>query len=355
MNLLFRQRQITGLLAIVPANERSFVAEMANFDFPPARSLKLKQTMGYDRHRLVEGEVCVSDLACFGMQSLLASGRLHRDECDALVVVTQSPDYFMPPTSSVIQGRLGLKTDMLCLDISQGCAGFIIGLIQAYLLLDQPAIRKVVLINADVLSRKVSPKDRNSYPLIGDAASIAIVERSEDPSPIFASVRTDGSRREALIIPAGGFRLPSSPATAVMEDDGEHNFRARDHLRMDGSAVFNFVQTEVPPMIEELLAAAGLPAAEVDVFLFHQPNRFMLHKLADRMNVPHDKMPANVVELFGNSSGVTIPIALAHNLAERVLHESMSACLAGFGTGLTWASMFMTLGPLAFCDLIEFP
>jgi 3-oxoacyl-[acyl-carrier-protein] synthase III len=354
MNLIFSHRKIGGLLAVVPANERSFVDEMANFNFPPARSLKLKQVMGYDKHRIVDGPVCASDLACFGMEHLFATGKLGRDECDALIVVTQSPDYFLPPTSSVIQGRLGLKPDMFCLDINQGCAGFLVGLYQAFALLEQPAVRKVALINVDVLSRKTSPRDRNSYPLVGDAASIAIVERTEDPAPIHANLKMDGTRCEALMIPAGGFRMPCSPETAVPEDDGENNFRAKDNLRMDGTAVFNFVQVEVPQMIRDLLQTAQVDMEAVDYFLFHQPNRFMLQKLADQMKVPYEKMPSNIVEHYGNSSGVTIPMAIVHNLRERLLAGSIHACLAGFGVGLTWSSMLMRLGPLDFCEMVDY-
>jgi 3-oxoacyl-[acyl-carrier-protein] synthase-3 len=354
MNLIFSHRRISGLLAVVPANERSFVDEMANFNSPPARSLKLMKVMGYDKHRIVDGPVCASDLACFGMEHLFASGKLGRDDFDALIVVTQSPDYLMPATSSVIQGRLGLKHDMFCLDINQGCAGFLIGLFQAFSLLEQPAVRKVALINVDVLSRKTSSRDRNSYPLVGDAASIAIVEGSEDPTPIHANLKMDGTRREALMIPAGGFRLPCSPETAVLEDDGENNFRAKDNLRMDGTAVFNFVQVEVPPMIRELLQTAEVELAAVDYFLFHQPNRFMLQKLADQLKVPYEKMPNNIVEHYGNSSGVTIPMAIVHNLRERLLGGSIQACLAGFGVGLTWSSMLLRLGPLDFCELIGY-
>jgi len=354
MNFIFGNRKITGLLAVVPAYERSFLDEMANFNFSPARSLKLKEVMGYDKHRIVDGAVCASDLACFGMDHLFRNGLLDRDGFDALILVTQSPDYFMPPTSCVVQGRLGLKRDMLCMDINQGCAGFLIGLIQAFLLLDQPAVRKVVLINADVLSRKVSPRDRNSYPLIGDAASIAVVERSDDPAPVYANLYMDGGRRGVLTIPAGGFRLPSSPETALLEDDGENNFRAKDNLYMDGSAVFNFVQLEVPPLVEELLRTAGARTQDVDYFLFHQPNRFMLQKLADRMEVPYEKMPSNIVGKYGNSSGVSIPMAIADNLRERLLGDTIRACLAGFGVGLTWSSMLMRLGPFEFCELIEF-
>jgi 3-oxoacyl-[acyl-carrier-protein] synthase-3 len=355
MNFQFTNRTISGLLTVVPANERSFVEEMENFNFPRARSLKLQQVMGYDKHRLVKGDVCSSDLAVFGFEHLFAEQLLGRDDFDALIVVTQSPDYLMPPTSSVIQGRLGLKHDLFCLDINQGCAGFVIGVINGFMLLSQPAIRKVALVNVDVMSRKVSLKDRNSYPLIGDACSIAILERSDDSATIHANLKMDGVRREALMIPAGGFRLPSTAETARLEEDSEGNQRAKDNLRMDGSAVFNFVQTEVPPMIDALLATAGATLEDVDYFLFHQPNRFMLEKLADKMKVPYAKMPSNVVEHFGNSSGVTVPMALAFNLGDRIVTESIRACLAGFGVGLTWASMLMQLGPFDFCRMVEYP
>jgi 3-oxoacyl-[acyl-carrier-protein] synthase III len=355
VNFRFRGKRLSGLLTVVPANEATFLEEMKNFDFPIQRSLKLKEVMGYDRHRLVEPDVCVSDLAVFGLEHLIAQRLLDPQEIGALILVTQTPDHLMPPTSSIIQGRLALGRDMLCLDINQGCAGFVVGLIQAFMLLEQPAIGKVVLVNADVLSRKTSPKDRNSYPLIGDAASIAVIERGEPDAVIHANLKMDGTRNEALIIPAGGMRMPSTAATAVMEDVGDRNLRAKDHLRMEGSAVFNFVQTEVPPMIDELLAAAAAPLDSIDWFLFHQPNRFMLQKLAEKMRVSPDKMPSNIVERFGNSSGVTIPMAMVANLAERLRTEQFTACLAGFGVGLTWGSMLLPLGPLRFCESKDYP
>ena len=355
MNFTFRRKRISGLLAVVPAHERSFLVEMRNFNFPESRSRKLMAVMGYDKHRLAEPGVCVSDLAVFGMQHLFDRGLLDPDGFDALILVTQCPDHFMPPTSNIIQGSLGLKHDLFCLDINQGCAGFVIGLIQAFLLLAQESIRKVVLINADVMSRKTSPKDRNSYPLIGDAASIAVIERDTADTVIHANLKMDGTRNEALMIPAGGFRMPSTHETAAMEDAGDGNFRAKDNLRMDGSAVFNFVQTEVPPMIEELFEFAGVSDADIDYCAFHQPNRFMLQKLADKMGVPYEKMPMNVVERFGNSSGVTIPTAITCSLVEPLLRSTLKLCLAGFGVGLTWSSMLMQLGALDFCEMIDYP
>lgn len=355
MNFTFRRKRIAGIYVVLPANERSFLEEMKNYQAPAARSLKLKEVMGYDKRRLVEPGVCVSDLALFGLQKMFVRGWLHPGEIDALLLVTNTPDYIAPPTSNIIQGKLGLKQDMLCLDISQACAGFVIGLMQAFMLLEQESVRKVVLINADVLSRKASPKDRNIYPLIGDAATLTVIERDPEESVLHASLKMDGARGEALIIPAGGMRLPCSPETAVLQDVGDNNFRAKDHLFMDGSAIFNFVQTEVPPLIEELLKWAGTPIEAVEYFLCHQPNRFMLQKLADKMKIPYAKMPNNVVEHFGNSSGATIPIAIALNLAREVTDGHRRVCLAGFGGGLTWSAMLMRLGGLAFCEMVDYP
>ena len=268
MNFVFQDKALTGLLLVVPANERRFVDEMKQFNFPETRSLKLKEVMGYDRHRVVEGNVCVSDLVVRGFEHLFERGLLERDGIDALVLVTQCPDHFVPPTSSVIQGRLKLKQDMLCLDINQGCAGFLIGLMQAFLLLEQPSIRRVALVTADVLSRKVSPRDRNSFPLVGDAAGIVVVERRAGGGPIHANLKMDGTRSQTLSVPAGGFRMPSSGATAVLEDGGDNNLRALDHLRMEGSEVFNFVMMEVPRWWRSCSPRLALPASRWTIFSF---------------------------------------------------------------------------------------
>ncbi len=354
MNFKFRNKRVAGMLTVFPVCERKFVDDMRNFDFSEAQSRKLQKVMGYDRHRLVEEGTCTSDLIVFGLEYLFAKGVLDRDGFDVLIVVTQSPDYFMPPTSNVVQGRLNLKHDMLCIDICQGCAGFLVGLIQAFALLEQDSVKRVVLVNADILSRKVSPRDRNSYPLIGDAAAITIVENEENGSDIHANLKMDGTRREALIIPAGGFKLPSSPETAVMEDAGDSNYRSKDNLKMDGTAIFTFVQSEVPPMVDSLLEFAGVAKDDVDYYMFHQPNRFMLQKLADKMKVPRDKMPSNIVEKFGNSSGVTIPAVIAYNLGEQLVAGRYSICLAGFGVGLTWSSMLIEMGDMGFCRTIDY-
>lgn len=354
MNFRFRDKRIAGVLTVLPPHERTFLEDMKSFDLSEARALKLKAVMGYDRHRLAGTETCVSDLCVYALEYLFANRILERDGFDALILVTQSPDYVLPATSNVIQGRLNLKHDLFCIDINQGCAGFVVGMLQALMLLEQESVGRVVLLNADVLSHRVSPRDKNSYPLTGDAAAVTIVEKAPGAPPIFANLKMDGTRHDALMIPAGGFRLPSSPETAQIREAAENNWRALDHLTMNGTAVFNFVQNEVPPLIEELLTTAGVSRDAVDSFVFHQPNRFMLEKLADRLEVPREKVPSNIVEHFGNASGVTIPTNLTFNHGATLEERSMTLCFAGFGVGLTWAAMLMEVGPLAFCDTIDY-
>jgi len=354
MNLTFRNKKITGILTVLPAKEVKFEDEMENYNFSAAKSLKLKMAMGYNTHRIVENGVTVSDLCVYGLNYLFEKGLLKKEEIDALILVTQSPEYFMPPTSNVIQGKLGLKQDMICLDINQGCAGFEIGLFQAFMFLEQEEINKVVLLNADLISQKVSKRDRNSNPLVGDGASVTIVEKSEKENTIFANVKMDGTAFDALIIPAGGFKTPSTPETAEMHEDASGNFRSLDNLVMKGDDVFNFVQREVPPMIEQLLEKANFTKEDVDYYMFHQPNKFMLNKLADKLCVPREKMPSNIVENFGNASGVSIPTAITFNLGARLTRESFLMCLAGFGVGLTWASILMRVENLAFNEIINY-
>lgn len=354
MNLKFYNKKISGILTILPSNEIKFDDDLDNYNFSHAKSLKLKMTMGYGARRVVTNSVCVSDLCVFGLNYLFDEKLLKKEEIDALVLITQSPDYIMPPTSNVIQGLLGLKQDMICMDINQGCAGYIMGLFQAFMLLDQEHINKVVLLNADILSRKVSKRDRNSNPLIGDAAAVTIVEKTNNPISIFGNLKMNGAGYDALIIPAGGFRNPSSQETGIMHEDEAGNFRSLDNLVMKGDAVFNFVQTEVPPMIIDLLQVAGLQKTDIDYYMFHQPNRFMLNKLADKIGVPREKMPSNIVENFGNASGVSIPTTISYNIGALLNSGKYLLCMAGFGVGLTWASIIMCVENTEFNEIIYY-
>lgn len=353
MKFTFHGARIHGVQLVLPAHEVSFDSEAGAYDFSPQQSAKLKLVMGYDRRRVVAEGVTCSDLVVQGFEHLSGDGLLDLETLDALIVVTQTPDYLIPGTSFVIHGRLGLRQDMLCLDINQGCAGFVVGLMTAFSLLSQPAIRRVALVNADVVSRLVAPGDRNSRPIVGDAASITIVDAAPESGVIYGNIKVDGAGLDALMVPAGGMKIRPSPETRIPHVDANGNSRSLDNLVMKGDAVFNFVMKEVPPMIQSLLEDGGLNISQVDSYVFHQPNPFMLRKLAEKLGVPKEKMPMDLVRHFGNSSGVSVPAVLCTSFDKSYFERPRLMCLAGFGVGLTWGSLLMRMSDLSFVKVLE--
>lgn len=353
MKIIFRGKRITGMLGVLPQNEIFFEDEVSNYNFPEKQTLRLKKVMGYEKHRVVKTSTSSSDLCVFGLKHILQKGLVKRDEIGAIVVVTTTPDYLIPTVSNIIQGECGLDNDVICIDISQGCVAFLLGLMQSFMLLEHLGKKKVVLFTVDTLSKKVSLKDRNSYPLIGDAAGITIIENEANTKNIYFNFYNNGTQRDALIIPAGGSRMPCSAETAIMRDvDNDGNLRSLDNLKMNGTEVFTFVQTEVPPLIEETLKYSGQSKDDIDWYLFHQPNKFMLKKLAEKLGVPYEKVPMNIVENFGNPSGASIPINIVHNLGQAVVDNTFNCCLSAFGSGLAWGAITMELGGMDFCEML---
>lgn len=327
--------------------------EMDNYGFSREKMLNLKRVMGFEERRIVNDNECTSDLCLFGLTHLFENGQVDRDEITALVLVTQTPDHFMPPSSAILHGKLGLNKEVLCLDINQGCNGYLYGLFQAFLILELFPNGKVILLNGDTLSRCSCPQDRNIYPLIGDAAAITIIENSTETNDILINIKTDGSRGDWLTIPAGAFRTPSSEKTREVKVLPDGNRRSEEHFYMNGAGVFTFTQTDVAKAIVELFEFAEKSMDEIQYFMFHQPNRFMLKKLSNKLGIPEEKMPSNLVEKYGNSSSATIPITICDNISDILSERKISVCMSGFGSGLSWGTLIMDLGPLQFCDILE--
>lgn len=353
MNLQFRGARIRGVQLVLPTKEVAFDEEASDYNFTTQQSIKLKKLMGYDRRRVVSSGTTSSDLLVAGFQSLSAQGLLDLNTIDALIVVTQTPDYLIPGTSYVIHNRLCLRKDMMCLDINQGCAGFIVGLITAFSLLNQSGFKRVALANVDVLSQLVASGDRNSRPIIGDAAAITIIDSDTESERILGNLKVDGAGWDALMVPAGGIKMRSGPDTAVTKIDANGNYRALDNLVMKGDVVFNFVMQDVPKMIMALVNEAGIEVSQIDGFLFHQPNPFMLRKLAEKIGIPLEKLPMDLVPKYGNSSGVTIPAILCTHYNKEFFNRKRLMCMAGFGVGLTWGSLLMPMHNILFTNVLE--
>lgn len=354
MNLKFRNKVITGILTVLPNRISRFEDEIGNYNFTIAQSMKLKKVMGYNSHRIVDEGTTIVDLSVFALNYAFENHYISKEDINALVLVTQTPDYILPPSSNIIQGKVGLSKDIICLDINQGCAGYEIGLFQAFMLLEQESINKVILLNTDVLSQRVSKQDRGIFPLIGDAAALTVIERSKEDNIIYGNIKMDGILSNAVVIPAGGFKLPSDDKTAELFTDQNGNIKSLNHMSVNGDVIFNFVQREVPPMIEDLLRVSGESKDNIDYFMFHQTNKFTLSKLAERLKIPQEKLPNNICELFGNSNGVTVPVSISYNLGKKLVEGSYNLCLAGFGVGLAWASILLKVNKLDFNEIIYY-
>jgi 3-oxoacyl-[acyl-carrier-protein] synthase-3 len=354
MNFKFKNKRVSGILTVLAKDEYRFEDEYPRYGLTPENAARYSKQMGLGNHRIARADATASDMCVFGLDHLFENGLLKKEDVSALLFVSQTPDYFLPPTSNVIQGRVGLGHDTYCLDINQGCAGFVIGLIQAFMMLEQESIKKVVLMTVDIGSKHHHPNNRASWPLVGDGAAITVVERSTDENLIYASSQMDGSRGDALMIPAGAFKQQSSAETKVLEETTDGVIRSKEHLHMNGTAVFNFTVNEVPQMVKAILAASETTPEQVDYFMFHQPNRFILERIASKLKIPTEKMPNDLVAKFGNLSGASVPAVINYYLGDRLLTEKFKLCLAGFGVGLTWASMMLDMGGLTFSKMIDF-
>lgn len=354
MKARFSDIRIAAVLGVVPAQVSRFDDELDNYSQPVANSRKLKLAMGYGEHRVAPAGVTASDLACFGLQRLVDEGSLDPAGVDAIFFVSQTPDYPIPATSAIIHGRFGFPQETYCVDINDGCCGYIKGLYEAAAFLAVTGAARALVIAGDVLSAKVSRHDRNSYPLVGDAATLTVLERSPGAAGLDVEIRHDGRGWDKLMIPAGGARRPCAPDTAELAMDEDGNRRALDHLVMQGRDVFAFTQTVVPEFILDFLGRRALAPSDMDLLLLHQANAFILDRLRIKLEVGKDRLPDEVIRKYGNSSSGTIPMAIATVWKAGTQARPARALACGFGVGLSWGAALVELQDLDFCTVIDF-
>lgn len=301
-----------------------------------ARVERLKKATGLAERVVVSGKQTTVDLAEQAVADLVAAGHLRLDDIDACLFVTQTPDFFQPPNSAVLHGKLGLSKGVACWDMNLGCSGWVYGVMQAGTLLQTGAFQKVLLLAGDTISRQVDPDDRATAPLFGDAASATLLEC--EPGREFSAVLgTDGVGWDAIQVPAGAFRKPLAQAGTVL--DAEGNPHGEEFLLMDGAEVFKFSLREVPAAIGELFEKSGVTAEQVRYFFFHQANAYILSNLRRRLKVDAEKVPCETLSRYGNLSSASIPAVLCDKLSGKDggTDDSLRVVLGGFGVGLSWA------------------
>ena len=342
----FNDKQITGVLSILPEYESIFEEETKNPD--DSKNRRLKKVIGFGNRRRVKGDTTLSDMLLYGMNYLLEKNLIKKDEIGAIVVSTLSQDFILPQISMILHGELGLAKDVFCIDTPQACAGFSMGLIESFMILEHMTDKKVILCTGEIFNRKSDENEpKFEHPSFGgDVANITVVENKKSKNRIYASVYNDGENRNALLVRYGGFKYPMTAEQLAVQTNNIPTMG----VEMDGSTVFNFVQKELPVALNELMERAAVKPKEVDWVLFHQPNKFMLQKLAEKLGVPYSKVPMDITEKLGNSDSGTIPVVMTTDVSEDLLNKDNECCLSGFGGGLTWASIVMNIGHLEFCE-----
>lgn len=311
-------------------------------EFPEWSVEKIDDKTGIrERHIAAAGE-CASDMAVAAAEKLFASGACRPEQVDYLLLCTQSPDHFLPTTACLIQNRLGVPCTAGALDFNLGCSGYVYGLGLAQGLIDSGQATNVLLLTAETYSKFLHPRDRSVRTIFGDAASATLVSAQDSPAPLIGPFvyGTDGSGGSNLIVPAGGMRCPRTAATAVAVKDEAGNERSRDNLFMNGAEIFAFTLKVVPQTVDSVLAKAGLSLAGIDVFVFHQANKYMLEHLRKRLRIPLEKFQLALSDC-GNTVSSTIPIALKHAAREGLLPAGKTVMLVGFGVGYSWGATIL--------------
>ena len=294
-----------------------------------------------ERHISSKSE-CVSDLATGAGERLLGELNCDRDSIDFLILCTQSPDHFLPTTACLVQARLGLNETCAAFDINQGCSGFIYSLAIAQGLIAGGLGRRGLVITADTYTKFIHPQDRSVRTLFGDGAAATLVEACDGSGLSAFVLGTDGRGANNLIVPAGGTRLPHSQETSRVNIDAQGNTRSADNLFMQGQEIFTFTLRRVPEIVAGVLAKAGLNMSDIDWFVFHQANRFMLEHLRKKLGVPVEKM-VYFHEKTGNTVSTTIPLTIEDANRRGLFKLGHRILLAGFGVGYSWGGCLLTL------------
>lgn len=295
------------------------------------------KTAGVEIRRKAADVETASDLAVKAALNLFSENDIKPTDVDFLIFCTQSPDYFMPSTSCVIQDRLGIPTTAGAFGYDLGCSGYVYGLAIANSFVDSGLAKNVLLLTADTISKYLHLQDKNRL-LFGDAASATLIA-TDGLARIGKFERgTDGSGFEHIIIRNGANRHRS--LTGISKTDENGNVHYEDHFDMDGEAVFNFTIERIPELINRCLDINSIKKENVDYYVFHQANKYMLNTLRKLNKLPKDGFFVDLSDT-GNTTSSTVPIGLVKSLKAGDIKEGMNVMVAGFGVGLSWAATIL--------------
>lgn len=303
-------------------------------DFPEWSIEKIASKTGINtRYIAAENETSV-DMAVKACEKLFEEHSINRNEIDFVILCTQSPDYFLPTSACLIQEKIGLPTSVGAFDFNLGCSGFVYGLGIAKGFIASGQAKNILFITSETYSKFIHPKDKSNKTIFGDAAAATLISTDGFAEIGNFEYGTDGKGAENLIVKNGGLRNFRKSAEVTVDE--YENYLSDDNLYMNGQEIFLFTLAAVPKLIANTLQKNKLAKEEIDLFVLHQANKFMLDSLRKKNKIEDEKFYIHI-ENCGNTVSSTIPIALYHAQKENRLIKDQNVLLAGFGVGYSWA------------------
>lgn len=306
-------------------------------EFPEWSVDKIADKVGVLERRVVVDETA-TDLAVLAAECLFAQNNVNKEDIDFVLFCTQSPDYKLPSSACIIQDRLGLSTKCGAFDFDLGCSGYEYGLAIAKGLIVAGVSNNVLFLTGETYNKYIHPKDKGNRTIFGDGASATIISTEGFAEIGEFCLGTDGSGAENLIVRTKGARFEEKANDLKFDESG--NPISSDHLFMDGQEIFMFTLVKVPKMVKEVLAKNNRQKEDIDMFVFHQANKYMLEHLRKKLKIDEDKFVVNLAKV-GNTVSSTIPIALCDARSENRLKGNV--LLAGFGVGLSWGATILSI------------
>ena len=305
--------------------------------FPEWSAEKVAGKVGITERHIAADNETATDMAQKAAEQLFAQG-VGKSQIDFVLLCTQSPDYFLPSSACILQDRLGLSKNCGAFDFNLGCSGYEYGLAVAKGLIVAGIAQNILLLTAETYTKYIHPQDKGNMTIFGDGASATLVSTEGFAEIGEVVLGTDGSGAENLIVRSLAARNKALMNDAQSDEDG--NIVSGDHLYMHGGNVFNFTADVVPDMVEKLLKKSGLQQDDVNLWVFHQANKYMINYLRKLLDIDKDKFYI-FMEKVGNTVSSTIPIALCEARKEDRLHGHV--LLAGFGVGLSWGGVMLKI------------
>jgi len=259
--------------------------------------------------------------------------RILANDIDFIMLCTQSPDYFLPTTACVLQDKLGVPTTAGALDYNLGCSGYIYGLALAKGLIHAGIAKNILLLTAETYNKHIHPTDKGNKSIFGDGAAATLISTDGFAEIGEFSLGTNGTGAENLIVKTGAFRERNAQNDYGMDEGGY--IKSSDYLYMNGSEIFNFTLEAVPALMQQVFEKNQMQKDDVNMFVFHQANKFMLDTIRKVCAIHREKFYIDLEEA-GNTVSSTLPIALKDAMNRGIITDGMQVMLAGFGVGYSW-------------------